>query len=583
MQFRNISLRGKIISVVVATVFVIGAFNVGSTSLMISRSFDEQALDEVSHASVAVQSAVDDILVTLKRNAVTISKHPGVVDAVARKDAPALQRLARDIMKDAGLDVLTIADAQGNVIARGHSEKTGDSVATQVNVKKALKGEVSAGLEEGSVVKFSARAGAPLLVSGQVVGTVTPGMDLTTTFAFVDNVKKNQNIECTIFKDDERVSTTLQKDGKRLIGTKMDNPKVIETVLRKGEKFFNVNTIQGKRYDTAYWPIMGADGKIAGMFFVGKDLSIVRKMTMNVIWTILGAVLIVGALMTAVGFFVARSIAVPIVRVSQFLMEGAESVSTCSAQVAQASQVLAEGSSEQAASLEETSSSLEELSSMTRNNADNAAQASSLMNEAMKVVERVDGQMKTMTAAINEVTRTSEETGKIVKTIDEIAFQTNLLALNAAVEAARAGEAGAGFAVVADEVRNLAMRAAEAAKDTSALIGETVATVRKSSDLTKQTQAAFQENVNISAKVGSLVHEIAAASSEQAQGIGQISKAVAEMDRVVQMTAASAEESASASHEMNTQAHEIEGHVSELVQTISGKGSRAKTSQVAVV
>ena len=216
---------------------------------------------------------------------------------------------------------------------------------------------------------------------------------------------------------------------------------------------------------------------------------------------------------------------------------------------------------------------------MTRQNAENASQAKALMGEAQKIVEKVDAQMNTMTSAIAEVTKSSEETGKIIKTIDEIAFQTNLLALNAAVEAARAGEAGAGFAVVADEVRNLAMRSAEAAKNTSELIENTIATVRKSNELTHQTREAFQENVAITGKIGNLVDEIEAASHEQAKGIDQVGSAVSEMDKVVQATAASAEESASASEEMNAQAHQMKGYVNELIAVIGGAdGSAARTT-----
>lgn len=270
-------------------------------------------------------------------------------------------------------------------------------------------------------------------------------------------------------------------------------------------------------------------------------------------------------------FFFARSIALPIGRVANELDDASEQVAAASSQVAAASQSLAEGSSEQASALEETSSSLEEMSSMTKQNADNAAQAKALMGEARKIVDKVDGQMKNMVASIQEVTRSSEETGKIIKTIDEIAFQTNLLALNAAVEAARAGEAGAGFAVVADEVRNLAMRAAESAKNTSSLIENTIVTVKNSRDLTEQTQNAFKENMEITNKVGQLVDEIAAASHEQAQGIGQIGKAVAEMDKVVQSTAASAEESASASEEMNAQAMQMKKNVKQMVTIIDGE------------
>ena len=264
-------------------------------------------------------------------------------------------------------------------------------------------------------------------------------------------------------------------------------------------------------------------------------------------------------------------------RVAAGLTEASDQVASASAEVASSSQSLAEGTSEQAASLEETSSSLEEMSSMTKQNADHSSQAKALMIEARQIVDKVDSQMKSMAESIQEVTKSSEETGKIIKTIDEIAFQTNLLALNAAVEAARAGEAGAGFAVVADEVRNLAMRAAEAAKNTSALIENTILTVKKSRDLTDQTQAAFGENVSISSKIGSLIDEIEAASQEQAKGINQVSIAVAEMDKVVQASAANAEESASAAEEMNAQAQQMKDYVVELVAVVEGGGSQAKS------
>jgi len=207
---------------------------------------------------------------------------------------------------------------------------------------------------------------------------------------------------------------------------------------------------------------------------------------------------------------------------------------------------------------------------MTRQNAGNAAQAKVFMAEARQIVDKVDDQMKRMVTAIQDVTKSSEETGKIIKTIDEIAFQTNLLALNAAVEAARAGEAGAGFAVVADEVRNLALRAADAAKNTSSLIENTIVTVKNSRDLTVQTQDAFKENIQITNKVGQLVDEIAAASHEQALGIAQIGKAMVEMDKVVQQTAANAEESAGASEEMNAQAVQMKSYVKKLVMIVDG-------------
>jgi len=271
------------------------------------------------------------------------------------------------------------------------------------------------------------------------------------------------------------------------------------------------------------------------------------------------------------GIFLTRSITRPINQVVAGLSDGAEQVAAASSQVASSSQQLAEGASEQASSLEETSSSLEELSSMTKQNADNANQASLLMTkEAGPSFQLITDKMSTMHEAVNDSVTASEETSKIVKTIDEIAFQTNLLALNAAVEAARAGEAGAGFAVVAEEVRNLAMRSAEAAKSTTDLIAGSTMKIKQASDIFAEIDKELENNQSIGARVTALVGEVAAASQEQAQGIEQINRAVAEMDKVTQQTAANAEESASASEEMNAQAEQMKTYVQDLVRVIGG-------------
>jgi methyl-accepting chemotaxis protein len=261
--------------------------------------------------------------------------------------------------------------------------------------------------------------------------------------------------------------------------------------------------------------------------------------------------------------------------------EAVGQVSSASGQISQGAQSLAEGANEQASSLEEVSSSLEEMSSMTKQNANNSNQAKILASEARTAANEGDASMKKMAEAIREIKTSSDNTAKIIKTIDDIAFQTNLLALNAAVEAARAGEAGKGFAVVAEEVRNLAMRSAEAAKNTADMIEESVKNADSGVTITEEVAKSLGQIVDRISKVGDLIAEIASASSEQAQGIEQVNTAVAQMNHVTQNNAANSEESASAAEELSSQAGELESMVSAFKLSAGiGRRQTSQTSQM---
>ena len=276
--------------------------------------------------------------------------------------------------------------------------------------------------------------------------------------------------------------------------------------------------------------------------------------------------------------FITRSITGPLRRVIDGLTSGADQTASAANQVAQSSQAMAEGASQQASSLEETSASLEEMTSMTKQNADNATQAKNLAEAANTSADRGFEAMTKMSTAIDDIKNSSDATAKIIKSIDEIAFQTNLLALNAAVEAARAGDAGKGFAVVAEEVRNLAQRSAEAAKNTSAMIEESVNNANNGVQISREVSDSLKDIAEAARKVNALVAEIASASNEQAQGIEQVSTAVAQMDQVTQANAANSEESASASEELSAQAVEMNRMVRELVAMVGGAGNGARAS-----
>ncbi len=576
----KVSLSKRIVSAVVVSV-VIGSSAAVISSFMLLRGFERQAQQDVQKFSRAAQEQMEAQRERCREAAFQFASRPDVVEAVKAGDGESLRKIAKAALASGGIQVLTVAGPDGKVLARGHSEKQGDSVLNQLNVKKALAGEATAGIEEGTVVKFSMRAGHPVRSANAVIGSVTAGIDLSGDTRFVDRVKEVLGVECTLFHGDTRVSTTIVREGKRAVGTRMDNPAVIETVLRQGKTFQDVNRILEREYNTSYWPIRDLEGKIVGMFFIGKDRDTVIQARRDMIVTVAALVAAVIGLMTLAAFFIARSIAGPIQRVSGGLADSTGRVASVSAQVSGTSKMLSDGASEQAAAIEETSSSLEEMASMTKHNAENAAQADGLMKQVAQLVGEANGSMEKLSGSMEEIQKASEETQKIVKTIDEIAFQTNLLALNAAVEAARAGEAGAGFAVVADEVRNLAMRAAESARNTAALIEGTVKKVKGGAELMTETRESFSRVVQSAGKVADLLAEIAAASREQSQGVDQINKAVGDMDKVTQQNAAHAEETSAAAVELSSQASHMQEMVGRLLDLIGGNKAAGPAANAA--
>ena len=556
-------------------------------------AFNNESKTAISSAKKVVENYIEGLKEKYLQEGTLIAANKEVVDAIIAKNAASLRPVIIKAMKATGSQVITVSDEKGIVIARSHSDKAGDSVMDQANVVKALAGEPNVGIEPGTVIKFSLRAGCPVLVDGKIIGVVTIGIALS-DMELVDTVKKFTELETTIFEKDTRLATTILKDGKRVVGTKMDNPKVLDLVLTKGETFMSTNVILGKPFETAYWPIKDPKGNIVGMFFVGKPLEVIEEAKAKVNMAIFGVTTALALIVICLSLFIVRGITRPLhnmiymikdiaegdgdltkrlvtdskdeigemsgyfnqfvekiqdiissiagnvktltssssdlAAISRHLSAAAKNTADKSGSVAAASEKMSSNFQSVSAAMEQSTSNVNTIASSTEEMTATVGEIAGSTEKARLITDAAVKQSQATSKKMNDLGESAKKIGRVTEAITEISEQTNLLALNATIEAARAGEAGKGFAVVANEIKELARQTAAATVDIKNQINEMQATSATTVADIKEISQVILEINNVINTIATSVEEQSAATSEIAGNIAQASQGIAEVN-----------------------------------------------------
>ncbi len=438
-------------------------------------------------------------------------------------------------------------------------------------IKKTIPGDDALSISSVAVVRDDFGDPLGFYIAGKILNGYT---------APFEDLFKSAGASSALYLDTQAISFAGFSAKIENAGSMKLTTEDIELIYKNTGNLRRALNLAGEKYLSTCSALADGDNKTVGALCTGQPeakINSTRAKVENVAdqaeksmqtWILVVATisLVVFVIMT---LLITRSIVAPLQDIVGILGHSSAELNTGSSQIAAASQGLSDGAASQSASLEETASSLDEMSSMVHSSGDSTDQAKAHMDKVLLIVKKTKDSMDEVHDSMMGISKSSEETSKIIKTIDEIAFQTNLLALNAAVEAARAGEAGAGFAVVADEVRSLALRSTEAAKNTADLLEQSIAKVKTGTLLVDATNADFQSVKDSIETVAKLIAEVAGGASEQSNAIKHIADAVHSLNDITMTNTAHAEESAAISQNFTEQADKLNEIVTALSQMIN--------------
>ncbi|GHU34631.1 hypothetical protein FACS1894105_01760 [Clostridia bacterium] len=572
----TLGLKKTLLLLVVCTLIVATVANVFVAIWELTGYVNEVTNDEMDSSIKVFEqytaAQLDRVTQEVKFHAANTILYDALYSYRSTGSSDALTKALSDMSRiiDSAYQYIIVTDANGVIIGSTDPAIETGAADTRASVSTARDGRVFSAIDESAYKdhQIAVISAAPIKnISGVIFGTIESGR--TFSEPFVDNLKKMTGQEFTVFDGDTRLMTTLlNAEGKRNIGTKQTDTNIISTVFDSKTNYSGKSTILDLPFVTQYAPMVNGDGKVIGMYFTGIQLSDINNSKFSVGFRMVGIGLIVFVVSLLIIYYMVMRITRKMVGVMNELDGTTDDLSKESDKLTSMSSSLADGNTKQASNVEDTASIMNETSSMAVQNNENTNQISSMSSSNNEAINSANEKADQLMFSMKDLSASSEEILTVIKSISDIAKQTNILSLNASIEAARVGESGKGFAVVADEIRTLAARTAIAAQDTQSIISKNTDLSAKGLQMTEEVKTSLDELHKNLQSIGGIISEVKNASDEQLRGLEKANNAISQMEKITQVTASDASDAEALSDELKarvTSLESIRGDISTLI------------------